>query len=54
MTKRKRRSITKEFKKHMVQLYASGKPRSEIKEYELTAFSFDKWVQQHKASGSFE
>ncbi|WP_096200291.1 IS3 family transposase [Bacillus sp. FJAT-45350] len=55
MTKRKRRSFTKEFKEQIVQLYASGKPRSEIiKEYELTASSFEKWVQQNQASGSFE
>lgn len=55
MTKRKRRSFTKEFKEQIVQLYASGKPRSEIiKEYQLTASSFDKWVQQHQSSGSFE
>lgn len=55
MTKRKRRTFTKEFKEQIVQLYASGKPRGEIiKEYKLTPSSFDKWVRQHKATGSFE
>ncbi|MFC0015468.1 IS3 family transposase, partial [Allobacillus sp. GCM10007490] len=37
MTRRSRRSFTDEFKEQIVQLYTSGKPRSEIiKEYELT------------------
>jgi transposase len=55
MTKRVRRSFTKEFKEQIVQLHASGKPRSEIiKEYELTPSAFDKWVRQHQSSGSFE
>jgi hypothetical protein len=45
MTKRSRRTFTKEFKEQIVQLHLSGKPRSElIKEYELTPSSFDKWV----------
>ena len=55
MTKRKRRTFSKEFKEQMVQLHASGKPRHEIiKEYDLTASSFDKWVRQHQGSGSFQ
>lgn len=55
MSRRLRRTFTKEFKSQIVQLYMSGKPRSEIiKEYELTPSSFDKWVRQHKTSGSFE
>ena len=55
MTKRKRRTFTKEFKEQVVLLYTSGKPRSEIiKEYELTPSAFDKWVRQYKDSGSFE
>lgn len=37
MTRRKRREYTDEFKNQMVQLYLSGKPRSEIiREYDLT------------------
>lgn len=55
MSRRLRRTFTKEFKSQIVQLYMSGKPRSEIiKEYELAPSSFDKWVRQHKTSGSFE
>lgn len=55
MTKRPRRTFMKEFKEQIVQLYNSGKPRSEIiKEYELTPSAFDKWVRQYKTSGSFE
>ncbi|UOQ49615.1 IS3 family transposase [Gracilibacillus caseinilyticus] len=55
MAKRERRSFSKEFKEQIAQLYASGKPRSEIiKEYELTPSTFDKWVHQHKSTGSFE
>ena len=55
MAKRERRTFTKEFKEQIVQLHLSGKPRSEIiKEYELTPSTFDKWVNQHKTSGSFE
>lgn len=55
MTKRKRRTYTKEFKHQMVQLYLNGKSRDEIiKEYELTASAFDKWVKQSQNSGSFK
>jgi transposase len=53
--KRERRTFSKEFKEQIVQLHASGKPRSEIiKEYELTPSAFDKWVRQSQTSGSFE
>ena len=39
----------------MVQLYLNEKPRQEIiKEYELTPSSFDKWLRQSQASGSFK
>lgn len=55
MTRRVRRSFSKEFKEQIVQLHATGKPRSEIiKEYELTPSAFDKWVRQSQISGSFE
>ena len=55
MTKRKRRTFSKEFKEQIVQLYASGKPRAEIiRKYDLTPSSFDKWVRQHNTSDSFE
>jgi transposase len=55
MTRRKRRTFSKEFKEQIVQLHASGKPRAEIiKEYELTPSSFDRSVSQQQTSGSFE
>ena len=55
MARRPRRSFTKEFKEQIVQLNLSGKPRAEIiKEYELSPLTFDRWLSQHKTSGSFE
>ncbi|MET3683252.1 transposase [Alkalibacillus flavidus] len=55
MTKRQRRSFSKEFKEQLVQLYTSGKPRADIiKEYELTSSTFDRWVKQYRDSVSFE
>lgn len=55
MTKRSRRTFTKEFKQQMVQLHENGKPRSEIiKEYELTPSSLDRWISQFTESGSFK
>lgn len=55
MTKRERRTFSKDFKEQIVQLHLSDKPRCEIiKEYELTPSAFDKWVRQHKLTGSFE
>ena len=54
MTRRKRRTFTNEFKEKVVKLHLAGKSRSEIvKEYDLTPSAFDKWVRQHKTSGSF-
>lgn len=53
--KRKRRTFTTEFKQQMVQLYESGKPRADIlREYDLTASAFDKWVKQSQSSDSFK
>ncbi len=55
MTRRERRTFTKEFKEQMVQLHGAGKPRNEIiKEYELTPSAFDNWVRRYNTSGSFE
>jgi transposase len=52
--KRIGRTFTPEFKRQMVQLYESGKPRTEIvREYDLTASAFDNWVRQSQSSGSF-
>jgi len=51
--RRQRREYTEEFKKQIVQLFNSGKPRGEIiREYDLTASTFDKWVLRINATGS--
>lgn len=45
--RRKRRAFSSEFKKQVVELYHTGKPRKEIiVEYDLTPSAFDKWVTQ--------
>ena len=50
-----RTTYSQEFKQQIVSLYESGKPRTEIlREYELTASAFDRWVRQNKATGSFK
>ena len=51
--RQERRSFSEEFKNQMVQLYNCGKPRTEIiREYNLTASAFDKWVKRINATGS--
>lgn len=53
--KRTRRTFTPEFKSQLARLYESGKPRADIiREYDLTASAFDKWVKQSQTSGSFK
>ncbi len=53
--RRIRRSFTEEFKKQMVQLYLNGKSSSDIiREYDLTASSLPKWVNQFSNTGSFK
>ncbi len=38
-----------------MKLYENGKPRADIiREYDLTASAFDKWVKQSQTSGSFQ
>ncbi|WP_221935134.1 IS3 family transposase [Brevibacillus sp. LEMMJ03] len=55
MQKRERRSFTDEFKQQMVQLYENGKPRADIlREYDLSASAFDRWVKQSRTTGSFK
>jgi len=52
-TKRQKRTFTEEFKNQLVQLHKNGKPRGEIiKEYDLTASAFDKWLRRINATGS--
>lgn len=54
MTK-KRRQFTEEFKKQIVNLAKSGKPRKEIiEEYELTSSAYDRWLKQDRETGSFK
>ena len=51
--RRSQRTFTEQFKYQMIQLYNSGKPRSEIiKEYDLTPSAFDKWLNRINATGS--
>ena len=53
--KRQRRTFTDEFKNQMVQLYKSGKRKSDIlREYDLAASTLDKWIKQSENSGSFK
>jgi len=54
MTKRReKRTYSETFKNQVVQLFNAGKPRTEIiKEYELTASTFDQWVKRINATGS--
>jgi transposase len=52
--RRERWSYTEEFKRQMVQLRQSGKPRIDIiREYSLSSTAFDRWVMQSERSGSF-
>jgi transposase len=55
MSRRQRRTYSTEFKQQIVDLYNAGKPRMEIiREYELTASAFDKWIQRANMTGSFK
>ncbi len=54
-TKRERRNFTEEFKEQRVQLYLNGKSKADIrKEYDLYPQALDKWIKQHKDTGSFK
>lgn len=47
MSRRQRRTYSREFKQQVVDLYFAGKPRAEIiRDYKLTASAFDKWMKQ--------
>lgn len=51
--RRERRTFSEEFKKQMVQLLNSRKPRAEIlREYDLSASAFDRWVSRINKTGS--
>ncbi len=52
---RERRNYTDEFKKKIVELYNSGKPRVElVREYELTPSALSSWINKYNNSGSFK
>jgi transposase len=51
--RRAKQTFNEDQKKQLVALFNHGKPRSEIiREYELTASVFDKWVKRTNATGS--
>jgi len=51
--KRERRTFTEHFKQQIVQLHNTGKSRSEIiREYDLSASAFDRWLKRINATGS--
>lgn len=53
--KRNRRTFTDDFKNQMVQLYLNGKRKADIvREYDLSATAFDRWVKQSESTGSFK
>jgi len=52
-SRQERRIFNEDFKKQKVKLYNIGKSRAEIiREYDITAFAFDKWVKRINATGS--
>ena len=54
MMTRQRRTFTPEFKLQLVKLYENGKPRAEIaQEYDITPSALDRWIKNHKETGSF-
>ena len=51
---RDRRNDTDEFKQKMVELYNSGKQRTElIREYKLTPSALSSWIKKYNNTGSF-
>ena len=55
MSRRPRREFSQEFKLQMVNLYNSGKSRTEIiREYDLTPSALNKWIKQHSNTSSFK
>lgn len=55
MSRKERKTYTEEFKQQMVQLYLTGKSRSDIaREYALTPSALDRWIKQQQSSGSFK
>ena len=54
MMTRQRRTFTPEFKLQLVKLYENGKSRADIaREYDITPSSLDRWIKNHRETGSF-
>ncbi len=54
MSRRPRRTFSEAFKTQIVNLFLSGKKKSDIlREYDLHAVTLDRWISQHQSSGSF-
>ncbi|MBG9453392.1 transposase [Lysinibacillus sphaericus] len=52
---RQRRTFTPEFKLQLVKLYENGKSRADItREYDITPSALDRWIKNHKETGSFD
>ena len=52
---RPRRTFNDEFKNQLVQLYRSGKRKSDIvREYDIASSLLDKWIAQAENTGSFK
>ncbi|EUJ32658.1 ISEfa8, transposase [Listeria cornellensis FSL F6-0969] len=51
MTKKMKRTFTSEFKKQIVALYESGRPRKAIID---NTSALDKWIHQSRTTGSFQ
>ena len=52
---RPRRTFNDEFKNQLVQLYRSGKRKSDIvREYDIASSLLDKWIPQAENTGSFK
>ena len=55
MSKRPRRTFSKEFKSQFVSLIENGKPRTEVfTEYDLNPSTVDRWLKQSRTTGSFK
>lgn len=55
MSRKARRTFSKEFKQQIVDLIENGQPRHQvIKEYELSPSSVDRWLKQSRTTGSFK
>ena len=51
---RQRRTFTPEFKLQLVKLHENGKSRADIaREYDITPSALDRWIKNHKETGSF-